>query len=302
MRKIAVLASGEARSAERLITLFNEGNRIRVVAVVTDGDPAVLEARFRDFGVTVMGVTPESDPDSLVDLERRMEECGAEYYAIDGYEGLLADRLHSRHGERVVVLTSPEEAPREVVAAFETAVNSTPGAESVSDPDRPKTPDEEWAETLHITPPPVPEKQSSPEDTQQQYGSSQPENQQPPVHPNFAANPQYGVGYGSPNNPGMGPKREPIGHGNGYQYGNRPVNSEPMPSNYLILSVIMTVLCCTIPGIVAIFYSAKVSTKYYVGDMEGARRCSHNAQIWIIVSFVLGVLSATLYLPISLIS
>ncbi|MDE7109035.1 MAG: CD225/dispanin family protein [Muribaculaceae bacterium] len=45
-----------------------------------------------------------------------------------------------------------------------------------------------------------------------------------------------------------------------------------------------------------------MSTKYLSGDYEGARKSSRNAEIWIIISFVLGVLSATLTLPIALIN
>ncbi len=73
-----------------------------------------------------------------------------------------------------------------------------------------------------------------------------------------------------------------------------------MPPTYLVWSVIMTILCCTIPGIVAIIYSSKVSSRFYEGDIEAANRASHNAEIWIIVSFVLGVLSNTLYVPLML--
>lgn len=64
----------------------------------------------------------------------------------------------------------------------------------------------------------------------------------------------------------------------------------------------MTIFCCTIPGIVAIVYSSKVSSRLSIGDLEGARRASQTTQIWIIVSFVLGVLSATLYSPLMMIS
>jgi len=79
-----------------------------------------------------------------------------------------------------------------------------------------------------------------------------------------------------------------------------PQHNTPMPPTYMVWSVVMTLLCCLIPGIVAIIYSSKVSSKYYAGDMEGARKASDVAQIWIIVSFVLGVLWATLYFPIML--
>lgn len=77
--------------------------------------------------------------------------------------------------------------------------------------------------------------------------------------------------------------------------------TDPMPPTYLLWSVLMTICCCSIPGIIAIIFSAKVSSKYYDGDIEGARKMSHMAEIWIIVSFVLGVLSATLYMPLSIV-
>lgn len=75
-----------------------------------------------------------------------------------------------------------------------------------------------------------------------------------------------------------------------------------MPQTYLLWSVIMTVLCCLPAGIVAIVFSSQVTSKFYAGDLDGARRASDRAQIWIIVSFVLGVLANTLYLPLSLLS
>lgn len=74
--------------------------------------------------------------------------------------------------------------------------------------------------------------------------------------------------------------------------------AEPMPHTWLVWSVVCALLFSTIPGIIAIVYSAKVSSKYYSGDIEGAKRCSRNAEIWIIISFVVGVIANTLYLPL----
>lgn len=74
-----------------------------------------------------------------------------------------------------------------------------------------------------------------------------------------------------------------------------------MPSNYLVWSIVMTLLCCLPTGIVAIIYSSQVNDKFHYGDIEGAYRASERAQIWIIVSFVLGLLANTLYLPVMLI-
>lgn len=79
-----------------------------------------------------------------------------------------------------------------------------------------------------------------------------------------------------------------------------PEQSEPLPPNYFVLSIVMTLLCCTPAGIVAIVFSSMVNSRYYSGNVEGAKRASRNAEIWIIVSFCLGVLSTTLYLPFSM--
>ncbi len=295
MRKIAIFTSGDALSTERLITLFNEGNRIRIDVVVTDDDAAALRERFKEYDVEVIGVTPEMSADELAEMGNVIASRDVELYAFDNYSGVLAGLIQERHPERVVMLSTSDEAPREVVAALAAVDKAEEENMKREHPDSPKTADEEWAETLQIdfdtkraeeaaqritemqTPPPMPERQA----------------QVPPVppRPDFSQNPQYA--------------QQPMGGAPRYQgdgYGNRPVNSEPMPPTYLVWSVIMTVLCCLIPGVVAIIFSSQVSTKYYAGDLEGAKRASRNAEIWIIVSFVLGVLSATLYVPIMMVS
>lgn len=78
-------------------------------------------------------------------------------------------------------------------------------------------------------------------------------------------------------------------------------NREPMPPAYLLWSILVTLCCCFLPGIAAIVFSTMVSSRYHNGDIEGARRASRQAEIWIIVSFVLGVLTASLYVPLSMV-
>ena len=163
------------------------------------------------------------------------------------------------------------EAVMKTVAAFN---NQTPSENNpTTPPDIPKSVDDAWAETLGIpnNVPPIP-------NTAQTHFSSQPNNMSP--------TPAGSTGYTAPAAP-MGQR-------------SMALQSEQMPPTYLVWSIIMTILCCTIPGIVAIIFSAKVSSKYYEGDLDGSRRASRNAEIWIIVSFVLGVLSNTLYLPLAL--
>lgn len=84
---------------------------------------------------------------------------------------------------------------------------------------------------------------------------------------------------------------------NGYQNGNyqtpyqqdqgEQVNWVP----YLVLSIIST-LCCCIPGIVAIVFSAQINSAVTAGNTEEARRAAKNAKIWIIVAFVAGILAS----------
>lgn len=78
--------------------------------------------------------------------------------------------------------------------------------------------------------------------------------------------------------------------------------TEPMPPTWLLWSVLSAVFCCTVAGIVAIVFSALVSSRYFAGDYAGACRASRTAEIWIIVSIVLGVISAVAYIPLMLIS
>jgi hypothetical protein len=148
------------------------------------------------------------------------------------------------------------------------------------------TPEEEiealWAERLHLTPPPYPERQ------------------QPPVAPSVP--PQPPVAPADPLQPPVAPSVPP------QSFAHRPVppypapEREPMPQTHLVWSVLATVMCCLIPGIVAIVYSTMVSSRYYAGDLEGARRASRMAEYWIIASVVTGVVAAAVYLPLSLLA
>lgn len=94
------------------------------------------------------------------------------------------------------------------------------------------------------------------------------------------------------------------GGGNPYQQGNgfNPNQLPPMPSNYLVWAIITTICCCIPTGIVAIFYSAKVSPAYYRGDYMGALDASSKAQLWIIISIVAGLIWAPFSVLFSLLS
>lgn len=150
--------------------------------------------------------------------------------------------------------------------------------------------EEEWARTLHIdfdaeeaakaarrdaatVPPPVAASQGHP-------------GAMPPYLGNPSAAGGYPPPYGTPGQPGAP--------------GTAPRGPEPMPPTYLVWAILATLCCCLPAGVVAIVFSASVSSKYFRRDYEGARRASRNAEIWIIVSIVAGILSNALYLPLSL--
>ena len=68
---------------------------------------------------------------------------------------------------------------------------------------------------------------------------------------------------------------------------NKPIP----PSNYLALSIITTLLCCQVFGIIAIIYAAQVNSKYVAGDYAGAERSSRYARNWSFAGIGIGLLT-----------
>lgn len=67
------------------------------------------------------------------------------------------------------------------------------------------------------------------------------------------------------------------------------------PKAYLAWAVISAVFFSLIPGIVAIYFSTQVSTRWYARNFAGSERASYLAQCWIIASIVLGIVPATIF-------
>jgi phosphoribosylglycinamide formyltransferase-1 len=139
-----------------------------------------------------------------------------------------------------------------------------------------KSIDQQWAETLKM---PIPEQEQE-----------QVQEQTPPPIPQQAAEEQI------PPIPPVVPTPS-AANTSGHPADNK-LPEEPMPSNYLIWSILATVFCCLPAGIVAIIFSSQVSSRYYNGDLEGSRKASRMAEWCIIISFVLGVITASFYLPL----
>jgi len=68
-------------------------------------------------------------------------------------------------------------------------------------------------------------------------------------------------------------------------------NKPKPPQNYLALSIISTLFCCQIFGIISIIYAAQVNSKYIAGDYIGAESASNNAKIWGFLSVGIGLLT-----------
>lgn len=77
--------------------------------------------------------------------------------------------------------------------------------------------------------------------------------------------------------------------------------SEAKPDNYLIWSILTTVLCCLPFGVVAIVYSAKVDSLWNTGDRAGAYDAAKNAKLFNIISAVGGIVAGIIIFFLSFI-
>ncbi len=59
--------------------------------------------------------------------------------------------------------------------------------------------------------------------------------------------------------------------------------------NYMVFAILVTMFCFLPTGILAMVSSAQVNNKLAVGDVEGARRASKNAQMWCLISVGMGL-------------
>ena len=69
----------------------------------------------------------------------------------------------------------------------------------------------------------------------------------------------------------------------------------PVP-NYLVQSILVTIFCCLIGGIVAIVHAAQVNGLLRAGDYAGALRASNSAKGWCWASFWIGLVGGILYI------
>lgn len=306
MKNIAILVSGPGSAAERVVRLFNEGNRVHTSVVVADDSAFPLLERLKDEDVKLIHIPDGEWLQCAPEVAEAIKEAGVKLIVLDGFTGVLTDELMEAVEGEILRVTSADLAPREVVNALENKTEISKSdlsadieakdsdeADSKEEGDSVRKPEEEWADTLKINfkLPPIPPRQNPEEINEDIQEKSQPSDEDYQSGYDFPSG-QNDLNDASPiNQPYQRPPRMPA---------DERRHHEPMPSTWLIWSILVTVFCCFIPGIVAIIFSSQVSSRYFAGDYEGAKRASYNAEVWIIVSVVAGVLAATLYLPFML--
>ena len=73
-----------------------------------------------------------------------------------------------------------------------------------------------------------------------------------------------------------------------------PPPPEEIP-NYLVHSILVTLLCCLPLGIVSIVFASQVNTKLAAGDIEGAREASGKAKTFALWAFGVGLAVIIIY-------
>ena len=70
----------------------------------------------------------------------------------------------------------------------------------------------------------------------------------------------------------------------------------PFSENWLVESILVTILCCLPFGVVGIIYAAQVNTKLAAGDNDGAEKARKEAAKWTKIGFWVGLGVIVLYL------
>ena len=74
-----------------------------------------------------------------------------------------------------------------------------------------------------------------------------------------------------------------------------PQSIEVPPKNWLVESILVTLLCCMPLGIAGIVNASKVDVFWRMGQKEAALQCSHEAGKWVKISFIIGIIGIGIY-------
>lgn len=79
-------------------------------------------------------------------------------------------------------------------------------------------------------------------------------------------------------------------------------NLPPPPPTYLLWAILTTLCCCLPTGIIAIIYASKVTPAYQQRQYLRAQQASTRAGWWIIISIILGLITAPFLFLINLLT
>ena len=77
---------------------------------------------------------------------------------------------------------------------------------------------------------------------------------------------------------------------------NETLDTGKPPKNWLVESILVTILCCLPFGIVGIVYAAKVDGLYRQGQIAEAEKASRDAGKWTKIGFFIGLAGVVIYL------
>lgn len=69
----------------------------------------------------------------------------------------------------------------------------------------------------------------------------------------------------------------------------QPNANQVPPKTWLVESILVTIFCCQLLGIISIIFAAGVESKFYRGDFVGAENASRTAKNLVIISVALGI-------------
>lgn len=330
MKNIAIFASGSGTNAENIVRIFHKGDRLRVAIVLTNKHDAGVHARMEALGVPtaffpnnvwasepekiiealrpydidlvvlagfMRRIAPEiieAFPNSIINIHPALLPAygGKGMYGHHVHEAVIAAgekksgvTVHYVNndidGGEIIMQQEVEILPDDTAETLEAKIHPVEYelypraiAEVIRRMDKPLTVDEAWAETLHL---PYSEEQTQNSAPESAVASPTPIPTPPPTPQNSTPQPT--------DNPTK-----------------QTADNTPKPPAYLWLSILMAILFSTSAGIVAIVFSSITKSRNAKGNFEAARTSSRVAQIFIIISFVLGILTYTVWYPISMVT
>ncbi|WP_029904796.1 CD225/dispanin family protein [Prevotella sp. 10(H)] len=115
-----------------------------------------------------------------------------------------------------------------------------------------------------------------------------PEEKKEPVRPK----PEVPVNTVNPQPQAVRPQPAPASNPQA-NYNNRPSDNQerwndilPMPKNWLVESILLSIFCCSPISVVGIFYASRVESLYYAKDYDGASRAAENAKKWALIGIL----------------